>query len=153
MLRGGGEGSQCCDEADGYGGDPPTLLDALEHGDPFVGHGYPPSHRGARIPDVVAQHCQTEDLTCRLSRSREPYVAPSHKSYERMFDAHAFTCVNDNKIFCYSKSGAPSRVFLPNGQHLINYEVAITGITLSRHRGRPVPCHPTAHFREGGKTW
>ena len=59
MPRGGGERGQCCDEADGHGGDPPAFSDALEHGNPFVGLYVTIKYLHAGFEESVAQHCQT----------------------------------------------------------------------------------------------
>lgn len=57
---GGGERGQCCDEADGHGGDPPAFSDALEHGNPFVGLYVTIKYLHAGFEVSVAQHCQTD---------------------------------------------------------------------------------------------
>lgn len=56
---GGGERGQCCDEADGHGGDPPAFSDALEHGNPFVELYVTIKYLHAEFEESVAQHCQT----------------------------------------------------------------------------------------------
>lgn len=57
---GGGERGQCCDEADGHGGDPPAFSDALEHGNPFVELYVTIKYLHAEFEESVAQHCQTD---------------------------------------------------------------------------------------------
>ena len=84
MLRGGGgERGQCCDEADGHGGDPPAFSDALEHGNPFVGLYVTIKYLHAEFEKSVAQHCQM-DVIKQRSLCRVLPESASHSSYSGM---------------------------------------------------------------------
>lgn len=78
---GGGQRGQCCDEADGHGGDPPAFSDALEHGNPFVGLYVTIKYLHAGFEESVAQHCQM-DVIKRRSLCRVLPESASHSSIE-----------------------------------------------------------------------